>query len=121
MSPPSLIETHPNLSETAPVALSYELFPPRHRPPRRGSGRPSGRWKIPGPDYVSVACGACGSNRDTAVGLINRLLVETTLRAVGPPDVCGELAGRPRPNRWRTPRAGESGILALRGDRPKER
>ena len=29
MSPPSLIDTHPNLAGAAPVALSYELFPPR--------------------------------------------------------------------------------------------
>jgi methylenetetrahydrofolate reductase (NADPH) len=119
MSPPSLIETHPNLSETAPVALSYELFPPRSPAAAESLWTTIRELETTEPDYVSVTYGASGSNRDTAVELINRLVLETTLRPLAhltcvgnTPEELAEIIGELLDN-------GVRGILALRGDRPQ--
>lgn len=120
MSPPSLIDTHPNLAGAAPVALSYELFPPRSAAAAESLWTTIGELEATDPDYVSVTYGASGSNRSTAVQLINRLVQETTLRPLAHltcvgnspqelADIIGELLD-----------VGVRGILALRGDRPKD-
>ena len=120
MSPPSLIDAHPNLSDAAPVALSYELFPPRSPAAAETLWTTIRELETTEPDYVSVTYGASGSNRDTAVELINRLLLETTLRPLAHltcvgntpqelANIVGELLD-----------TGVRGILALRGDLPKD-
>ncbi|MFF1879917.1 methylenetetrahydrofolate reductase [Pseudarthrobacter sp. NPDC058196] len=120
MSPPSLIEAHPNLSDTAPVALSYELFPPRSPAAAETLWTTIRELETTAPDYVSVTYGASGSNRDTAVELINRLLLETTLRPLAHLTCVGntpqELAGII----GELLDIGVRGILALRGDLPKD-
>jgi len=118
MSPPSLIDASPIPSAVAPVALSYELFPPKSPAAAESLWTTIGELESTGPDYVSVTYGANGSNRDTAVELINRLVQETTLRPLAHltctgntaqelADVIGELLD-----------IGVRGILALRGDQP---
>ncbi len=120
MSPPSLIESHSNLAGAAPVALSYELFPPRSPAAAESLWTTIGELESTDPDYVSVTYGASGSNRSTAVELINRLVQETTLRPLAHltcvgnspqelAEVIGELLD-----------VGVRGILALRGDQPKD-
>lgn len=121
MSPPSLIDTHPSLAETAaPVALSYELFPPRSPAAAETLWTTIRELETTSPDYVSVTYGASGSNRDTAVDLINRLLLETTLRPLAHLTCVGntpqELAGII----GQLLDTGVRGILALRGDLPKD-
>lgn len=120
MSPPSRIEAHPNLSDTAPVALSYELFPPRSPAAAETLWTTIRELETTAPDYVSVTYGASGSNRDTAVELINRLLLETTLRPLAHLTCVGntpqELAGII----GELLDIGVRGILALRGDLPKD-
>ncbi|MGN7148625.1 methylenetetrahydrofolate reductase [Arthrobacter sp. SAFR-179] len=120
MSPPSLIDAHPNLSDTAPVALSYELFPPRSPAAAETLWTTIRELEATEPDYVSVTYGASGSNRDTAVELINRLLLETTLRPLAHLTCVGntpqELAGIV----GELLDIGVRGILALRGDLPKD-
>ena len=118
MSPPSLIDTHPNLSDTAPVALSYELFPPRSPAAADTLWTTIRELETTAPDYVSVTYGASGSNRDTAVELIHQLLLETTLRPIAHLTCVGntpqELAGII----GELLDIGARGILALRGDQP---
>jgi methylenetetrahydrofolate reductase (NADPH) len=120
MSPPSLIEAHSNLSDSAPVALSYELFPPRSPAAAESLWTTIGELESTDPDYVSVTYGASGSNRDTAVELINRLILETTLRPLAHLTCVGnspeELAGII----GELLDVGVRGILALRGDEPKD-
>lgn len=120
MSPPSLIDTHPDLTGTAPVALSYELFPPRSAAAAETLWNTIRELESTDPDYVSVTYGASGSNRDTAVELINRLLLETTLRPLAhltcvgnTPQELAEIVGDLLDH-------GVRGILALRGDLPKD-
>ncbi|MCU1521579.1 MAG: 5,10-methylenetetrahydrofolate reductase, partial [Arthrobacter sp.] len=67
MSPPSLIDSHPTLAGAAPVALSYELFPPRSPAAAESLWTTIGELEATDPDYVSVTYGASGSNRNTAV------------------------------------------------------
>ncbi|PNI09785.1 5,10-methylenetetrahydrofolate reductase [Arthrobacter sp. AFG7.2] len=120
MSPPSLIDTHPNLSDAAPVALSYELFPPRSPAAAETLWTTIRELETTAPDYVSVTYGAGGSNRDTAVELIHRLVLETTLRPLAhltcvgnTPQELAEIVGDLLDT-------GVRGILALRGDRPQD-
>ncbi|WP_426297934.1 methylenetetrahydrofolate reductase [Arthrobacter sp. R-11] len=120
MSPPSLIDTHPNLATSAPLALSYELFPPRSPAAAESLWTTIGELEATDPDYVSVTYGASGSNHDTAIELINRLLLETTLRPLAhltcvgnTPEELAEIIGDLLDH-------GVRGILALRGDLPKD-
>ncbi|MCA4131288.1 methylenetetrahydrofolate reductase [Arthrobacter sp. M4] len=120
MSPPSLIDAHSDLSGAAPVALSYELFPPRSPEAAETLWTTIREIETTDPDYVSVTYGASGSNRDTAVDLINRLLTETTLRPLAhltcvgnTPQELAEIIGGLLDH-------GVRGILALRGDLPKD-
>ena len=120
MSPPSLIDTHPNLAGAAPVALSYELFPPRSPAAAESLWTTIGELEATDPDYVSVTYGSNGSNRSTAVDLVNRLVQETTLRPLAhltcvgnSPQELAEIIGELLD-------VGVRGILALRGDRPKD-
>ncbi|BCW06682.1 methylenetetrahydrofolate reductase [Arthrobacter sp. NtRootA1] len=119
MSPPSL-DLHSNPAGAAPVALSYELFPPRSPAAAETLWTTIRELEATEPDYVSVTYGASGSNRDTAVDLINRLLLETTLRPLAhltcvgnTPAELAEIIGELLDH-------GVRGILALRGDLPKE-
>ena len=120
MSPPSLIDHHPNLTDAAPVALSYELFPPRSPAAAESLWKTIRELETTDPDYVAVTYGASGSNRDTALELIHRLVLETTLRPLAHltcvgnspqelADIIGELLD-----------TGVRGILALRGDMPQD-
>ncbi|MGK3648416.1 methylenetetrahydrofolate reductase [Pseudarthrobacter enclensis] len=120
MSSPRRSDAPPNLSDAAPVALSYELFPPRSPAAAETLWTTIRELETTEPDYVSVTYGASGSNRDTAVELIDRLLVETTLRPLAHLTCIGntpqELAGII----GQLLDTGVRGILALRGDLPKD-
>ncbi|BCW19397.1 methylenetetrahydrofolate reductase [Arthrobacter sp. NtRootA9] len=102
------------------MALSYELFPPRSPAAAETLWTTIRELETTEPDYVSVTYGASGSNRDTAVELIDRLLVETTLRPLAHLTCIGntpqELAGII----GQLLDTGVRGILALRGDLPKD-
>jgi methylenetetrahydrofolate reductase (NADPH) len=119
MSPPTLIDA-PTSTTTAPVALSYELFPPRSDAAAVTLWNTIRELECTNPDYVSVTYGAGGSNHAKALDLVDRLQLETTLRPLahltcvgGTPEelnaVVNEILDR-----------GVRGILALRGDRPRD-
>ncbi|MCY1674567.1 methylenetetrahydrofolate reductase [Pseudarthrobacter sp. SL88] len=120
MSPPSLIDTHPNLSDAAPVALSYELFPPRSPAAAETLWTTIRELETTEPDYVSVTYGASGSNRDTAIELIDRLLLETTLRPLAHLTCVGNTPEQLASIIGQLLDTGVRGILALRGDLPND-
>lgn len=124
MSPPSLIQSHPKLTSkltgAAPIALSYELFPPRTPAAAQRLWATIRELESTSPDYVSVTYGASGSNRDTAVELLNRLLTETTLRPLAHLTCVGNTAEDLAVIITDLLDHGVRGILALRGDHPAD-
>ncbi len=117
MSPPSLLQTHPKTIDTAPIALSYELFPPRTPAAADNLWTTVRELESTNPDYVSVTYGASGDNRDIAVGLLNRLLTETTLRPLAHLTCVGNTVAELAAIVTDLLDHGVRGILALRGDR----
>lgn len=118
MSPPSLIQERQHSSNAAPTALSYELFPPRNELAAATLWDTIRELESTNPDYVSVTYGANGSNRDTAVELLNRLLNETTLRPLAHLTCVGNTADQLAEIISELLDHGVRGILALRGDLP---
>lgn len=127
MSPPSII-SDPNegqsgldpVPRSAPIALSYELFPPRSPAAAEDLWTTIRELESTSPDYVSVTYGASGSNRDTAVDLLHRLLQETSLRPLAHLTCIGNTADQLAAIITDLLEHGVRGILALRGDRPAE-
>lgn len=120
MSLPGPIDTQPNTSDAAPVALSYELFPPRSPAAAETLWTTIRELETTGPDYVSVTYGASGSNRDTAIELIDRLLLETTLRPLAHLTCVGNTPEQLAGVIGQLLDTGVRGILALRGDLPND-
>ncbi len=115
MSPPSL---PPGAS--APIALSYELFPPRNETAAASLWNTIRELESTKPDYVSVTYGADGSNRHSAIELLHRLLTETTLRPLAHLTSVGSTAEELAGVISVLLDYGVRGILALRGDLPRD-
>jgi len=102
------------------VTLSYELFPPRSTAAEELVWRTIRELEATVPDYVSVTYGTGGTNRGTAVALLERILAETSLRPLAHLTCVGtgaaEMGGLVEDLIDR----GERGILALRGDLPQD-
>ena len=120
MSPPSLIQASPSSGAGAPIALSYELFPPRNELAAASLWDTIRELESTNPDYVSVTYGANGSNRDTAVELLNRILTETSLRPLAHLTCVGNTADELAEIISELLDHGVRGILALRGDLPQD-
>ncbi len=120
MSPPSLLQASAPLTQSAPIALSYELFPPKNQAAEASLWNTIRELESTNPDYVSVTYGANGSNRDTAVQLLNRLLTETSLLPLAHLTCVGNTADELAEIISELLDHGVRGILALRGDLPKD-
>ncbi|WP_104111235.1 MULTISPECIES: methylenetetrahydrofolate reductase [unclassified Arthrobacter] len=119
MSPPSLIQASAQASHSAPIALSYELFPPKTDVAESTLWDTIRALETTNPDYVSVTYGANGSNRDTAVELLHRLLRETSLLPLAHLTCVGNTADELAEIVTELLDHGVRGILALRGDLPQ--
>ena len=119
MSPPSPLPATAPTGGSAPIALSYELFPPRNATASASLWNTIRELEGTNPDYVSVTYGANGSNRGTAVELLNRLLTETTLRPLAHLTCVGNTAEELACIISDLLDHGVRGILALRGDLPR--
>ncbi|MFQ4149088.1 methylenetetrahydrofolate reductase [Arthrobacter sp. LAPM80] len=119
MSPPSLIQATAPSVHSAPTALSYELFPPKNQAAEATLWNTIRELESTNPDYVSVTYGANGSNRDTAVQLLNRLLTETSLLPLAHLTCVGNTAEELEGIISELLDHGVRGILALRGDLPQ--
>lgn len=120
MSPPSLLQASAPLTQSAPTALSFELFPPKNPAAEASLWNTIRELESTNPDYVSVTYGANGSNRDTAVELLNRLLTETSLLPLAHLTCVGNTADELAEIISELLDHGVRGILALRGDLPKD-
>jgi methylenetetrahydrofolate reductase (NADPH) len=108
MSLPALPPPHPG--------LSYELYPPRNPDAEPALWRTIRALEATRPDFVSVTYGADGSNRNTALTLLRRLLTETTLRPLAHLTCVGSTPGELTGILDALITTGVRGILALRGD-----
>jgi methylenetetrahydrofolate reductase (NADPH) len=104
----------------APVAVSFEFFPPGDAELERSAWQAVLRLAPLRPRFVSITYGADGSTRERTHRLVTRLLRETALTAA-PHLTC---VGAPRTaileiarQYWR---AGVRHIVALRGDPPRD-
>lgn len=100
-------------------ALSYELYPPRNAAAEESLWTSIRRLEDTRPDFVSVTYGAAGSNRETAIHLVRRLLTETTLRPLAHLTCVGTSRAELTQIVERLIGGGVRGILALRGDAPE--
>lgn len=100
-------------------ALSYELYPPRNAEAEDALWTTIRRLERTRPDFVSVTYGAAGSNRETAVDLLRRLLTETTLKPLAHLTSVGSSRAELTGIVERLIGGGVRGILALRGDAPE--
>lgn len=119
MSPPTLIQVSAQAARSAPIALSYELFPPKNDAAEATLWDTIRELETTNPDYVSVTYGANGSNRDTAVELLHRLLNETSLLPLAHLTCVGNTADELAEIISELLDHGVRGILALRGDLPQ--
>lgn len=119
MSPPTLIQVSAQAARSAPIALSYELFPPKNGAAEATLWDTIRELETTNPDYVSVTYGANGSNRDTAVELLHRLLNETSLLPLAHLTCVGNTADELAEIISELLDHGVRGILALRGDLPQ--
>lgn len=121
MSPPSksAYSVGPPASQPYP-ALSYELYPPRSTAAAETLWRTIRELEQTSPDYVSVTYGASGSNRDTAVELLSRLLSDSSLRPLAHLTCVGNSREYLLDLVDELITLGVRGILALRGDTPKD-
>ncbi|WP_104117407.1 methylenetetrahydrofolate reductase [Arthrobacter sp. B1805] len=99
-------------------ALSYELYPPRNAAAEDSLWTTIRRLEPTRPDFVSVTYGAAGSNQETAIDLLRRLLTETSLRPLAHLTCVGSSRGELEAIVDRLIGGGVRGILALRGDAP---
>lgn len=100
-------------------ALSYELYPPRNGQAEESLWTTIRRLEDTRPDFVSVTYGAAGSNRETAIHLLKRLLTETTLKPLAHLTCVGSSRAELTEIVERLLGGGVRGILALRGDAPE--
>ena len=119
MSPPTLTQVSAQAEASAPIALSYELFPPKNPAAEATLWDTIRELETTNPDYVAVTYGANGSNRDTAVELLHRLLNETTLLPLAHLTCVGNTADELAEIISELLDHGVRGILALRGDLPQ--
>ncbi|MFC3298990.1 5,10-methylenetetrahydrofolate reductase [Arthrobacter agilis] len=99
-------------------ALSYELYPPRGDDAEESLWATIRRLEDTRPDFVSVTYGAAGSNRETALTLLRRLLTETALKPLAHLTCVGSSRAELTDVVERLIGGGVRGILALRGDAP---
>lgn len=119
MSPPTLTQVSAQAEASAPIALSYELFPPKNPAAEATLWDTIRELETTNPDYVAVTYGANGSNRDTAVELLHRLLNETALLPLAHLTCVGNTADELAEIISELLDHGVRGILALRGDLPQ--
>lgn len=108
------------MAPTVYPALSYELYPPRDAKAEDALWTTVRRLEATRPDFVSVTYGSGGSNHDTAISLLRRLLTETSLKPLAHLTSIGSTREELVALVDRLLTGGVRGILALRGDAPED-
>lgn len=108
------------MAPNRPIALSFELFPPRQEAEMARIAETISPLKSLGPDFISVTYGAGGSSRGRTLEALGRLTKQTNLTLAGhltcagcPRDVTLAVAEK-------YAAMGVHEIIALRGDPPQD-
>ena len=96
--------------------LSFEFFPPKDEAGAESLWRNYDKLLEASPDFVSVTYGAGGSNRETSLGVVDRMAKDVL--TVGHLTCVGSTFDGTRETIRRFQDAGVKSILALRGDAP---
>lgn len=106
------------VSDTRPIAVSFEFSPPRSAEAEENLWKAIRRLEPVAPDFVSVTYGAGGSTRERTHATVKRIVEETKLKPAAHLTCVGharheidEIVS----NYWQ---AGIRHIVALRGDMP---
>lgn len=97
--------------------LSFEFFPPKDQDGADILWRNYSKLLEVSPDFVSVTYGAGGSNRETSLGVVDRMAKD--ILTVGHLTCVGSTYAGSREIIKHFEQAGVGSILALRGDSPK--
>lgn len=96
--------------------LSFEFFPPKDEDGANTLWRSYEKLLEVAPDFVSVTYGAGGSNRETSLGVVDRMAKDVL--TIGHLTCVGSTFDGTRETIRRFQDAGVKSILALRGDAP---
>jgi methylenetetrahydrofolate reductase (NADPH) len=96
--------------------LSFEFFPPKDEEGAATLWRSYDKLLEVSPDFVSVTYGAGGSNRETSLGVVDRMAKD--ILTIGHLTCVGSTFDGTRETINRFQDAGVKSILALRGDAP---
>lgn len=96
--------------------LSFEFFPPKDADGASSLWRSYEKLLEVSPDFVSVTYGAGGSNRETSLGVVDRMAKD--ILTIGHLTCVGSTFAGTRETISRFQDAGVKSILALRGDAP---
>lgn len=97
-------------------SLSFEFFPPKDEEGAASLWRSYDKLLEVSPDFVSVTYGAGGSNRETSLGVVDRMAKD--ILTIGHLTCVGSTFAGTREIISRFQDAGVKSILALRGDSP---
>ncbi len=97
-------------------SLSFEFFPPKDEEGAASLWRSYEKLLEVSPDFVSVTYGAGGSNRETSLGVVDRMAKDVL--TIGHLTCVGSTFDGTREIINRFQEAGVKSILALRGDSP---
>jgi methylenetetrahydrofolate reductase (NADPH) len=98
------------------ASLSFEFFPPKDEDGAASLWRSYDKLLEVSPDFVSVTYGAGGSNRETSLGIVDRMAKD--ILTIGHLTCVGSTFDGTREIINRFQDAGVKSILALRGDSP---
>lgn len=117
-TPNSVVAAINQRAEVGQKTLSFEFFPPKDEDAAVSLWRNYSKLLEVSPDFVSVTYGAGGSNRETSLGVVDRMAKDVL--TIGHLTCVGSTNVGSREIIKHFEQAGVGSILALRGDSPRD-
>lgn len=117
-TPNSVVAAINQRAEVGQKTLSFEFFPPKDEDAAVSLWRNYSKLLEVSPDFVSVTYGAGGSNRETSLGVVDRMAKDVL--TIGHLTCVGSTNVGSRDIIKHFEQAGVGSILALRGDSPRD-
>jgi methylenetetrahydrofolate reductase (NADPH) len=117
-NPKSVVDAIDRRLASGQKTLSFEFFPPKDQNADASLWRNYSKLLEVSPDFVSVTYGAGGSNRETSLGVVDRMARDVF--TIGHLTCVGSTYSGSREIIMHFEQAGVGSILALRGDSPRD-